>query len=110
MRKLKILIVILIWLIPIAVLCYGINTLKYGSKDLVDGTYIIKCGELQWIHQLSGGLFSTTKMTNTKSGEELNLSGEDFAVKLGYKKDIGWIKNAKLYGVMATINLSAIND
>lgn len=95
MRKLKIPIILLIWLLPIVVLIYGLTTLKYGSKDLVDGTYIIKCGELQWIHQLSGGLFTTTKLINTKTKEELNLSGEDFSVKLGYKKDIGWIKNGK---------------
>lgn len=95
MQKLKIPIIILVWLLPIVVLCYGLNTFKYGSKDLVDGTYIIKCGELQWIHQLSGGLFKTTKLINTKTKEELNLSGEDFAVQLGYSKDIGWIKSGK---------------
>lgn len=95
MRKLKIQIILLIWLLPIVVLIYGLTTLKYASKDLVDGTYIIKCGELQWIHQLSGGLFTTTKLINTKTKEELNLSGDDFAVKLGYKKDIGWIQNGK---------------
>ena len=95
MQKLKIPIILLIWLLPIVVLIYGLNTLKYGSKALVDGTYIIKCCDFQWIHQLSGGLLTTTKLINTKSGEELSLSGEDFAVKLGYSKDIGWIKNGK---------------
>ena len=92
MQKTRIALVILIWLIPIAILCYFVNEFKYGSKELNDGTYIVKNDDILWINQITNGIFKTSKMVNSKSKEVLYLSGDDFSVRLGYKKDIGWIK------------------
>lgn len=91
MRNIRKAIVFFIWLITIAILCYFVNGLKYGSKELNDGTYIVKNGNLLWINQITNGIFKTTKLLNSKSNEELLLSGDDFSIRFGYKKDICWI-------------------
>lgn len=95
MRKFKFTILIAIWFIPLVFLCYWINNFKYGSRDLIDGGYIIKSGDLVLINHLSNGVFSSFKLINEKNNNELYLNGYDFSVKLGYKKDIGWIKKGK---------------
>ena len=92
MTKHKFIVAFCIWLVPLAFLCFLLNDLQYGSQELNEGNYIIKNGDIHWINQITNGVFKTSKIVNSKFNEELYLSGEDFSVKLGYKKNIGWVK------------------
>ncbi|MBO7543548.1 alpha-galactosidase, partial [bacterium] len=64
---------------------------KYGSEELKDGQYSIKNNSLVWDLKLTDGVLKSTRIRNTKTKEVLDLSGEDFSIKLGPTKDLGWI-------------------
>lgn len=91
MRILKFLIILCIWAVPIAILCYWHNMPKYGSAELKDGQYSIKNNSLVWDLKITDGVLKTTQIRNTKTKEVLDLNGEDFSIKLGPTKDLGWI-------------------
>ena len=91
MRILRLFIILCIWAVPIAILCYWHNMPKYGSEELKDGQYSIKNNSLVWDLELTNGVLKSTRIRNTKTKEVLDLSGEDFSIKLGPTKDLGWI-------------------
>ena len=69
MRILKFLIILCIWAVPIAILCYWHNMPKYGSEELKDGLYSIKNNSLVWDLKLTDGVLKSTRIRNTKTKE-----------------------------------------
>ena len=111
MRKIRAILLSLIWLIPSAFLCYFLITFKTGSIKLKDGVYRIINNDLEWEVQISNGVFKSNLLKNRKTKEYLALNGEDFSIKVGFKKDIGWIKNhgKQVHGSYSAVNLTSRN-
>lgn len=92
MKFLRTLLIIFIWLIPISLLGYWVSTLRYASSELKDGSYSIKNRYIEWKVQVTNGVFRSCYIKNRKTNEKLDLNGDDFQIRVGYKKDLGWLK------------------
>ena len=93
MKTIKFILIFLIWLIPASILCFLLCMPKYGSSDLNEGFYTIKSKDFECILQITNGVFKTICLKNIKKDQNLFLSGNDFSIKVGLKKDLGWIKH-----------------
>lgn len=91
MRRIKLYIQIIIWFVPITFLCYLFFSHNYGLHNLKDGTYYIYNGDLVWELNITNGIFKTNKISNNKTKDHLCLYGDDFIVKVGLKKNLGWL-------------------
>ena len=95
MPKKRILFLVLIWLVPLAALCYLINSFSYGSSDLKDGCYTVKNKDLVWELQITNGVPHSVYLQNRRTKEQLLLDGEEFLIKIGDSSDLGWMKTKK---------------
>ena len=89
MRHLRQYIIFFIWLIPAVVLLYWLLS-KDSVKEIKDGIYLVGNKTLEWELEVTDGVLRSNQLSNRKTGEKLPLSGEEFALRAGHKKDIGW--------------------
>ena len=102
MRHIRFLILLFIWLIPAAVLLSWLVG-KDKVRDIKEGIYLVGNKALEWELEVTDGTLRSNQLTDRKSGEKLPLSGEEFSLRAGFKKDLGWTtrNNETLYALKA---------
>lgn len=94
MRHIRLLIILFIWLIPAAVFLFWLIG-KDKVRDIKDGIYLVGNKSVEWELEITDGALRSNQLVDRKSGEKLPLSGEEFSLRAGYKKDLGWMTRDK---------------
>ena len=100
MRHLRLLIILFFWLIPAALLLFWLIG-KDSVREIKDGIYLAGNKSVEWELEVTDGALRSNQLTDRRSGEKLPLSGEEYSLRAGYKKDLGWMTkdNDSVFGL-----------